>query len=251
MKYSHENLIQFLRLIGEIPGQSYQHSGDFEYIKTKDSYWPNLIFNFNPTKDRFETVLDHIESQVHSATIPSLIVQFEKDLDPDLHDLMIRRQFTESYWTAMSFDLGVPIVQSKASDLNIFKLGNSLELNRWLKIVETELMGGNALNTTIFDELMSLQECHLFIGKIGDLDIATALVFINQGNAGVYLVATRKEYRNKGYGREITQFCLQYAKELHCAQVDLQATALGKGVYQSLGFIDQGLIKVFKVGATN
>ena len=74
------------------------------------------------------------------------------------------------------------------------------------------------------------------------------MLFEGSNTGGIYLVATAASHRKRGIGSLLTTTCLQRAKELDCNKVDIQATALGKGVYAALGFKTFGIIPVFRIG---
>jgi GNAT superfamily N-acetyltransferase len=56
--------------------------------------------------------------------------------------------------------------------------------------------------------------------------------------AGIYLVATALSARGRGLATELMRGLLIHARDRGCTTVVLQATALGHGVYQRVGFRD-------------
>lgn len=60
------------------------------------------------------------------------------------------------------------------------------------------------------------------------------------GTAGIYLVATALSARGRGLATELIRGLLIHARDRGCTAAVLQATTLGHGVYQRLGFRDLG-----------
>lgn len=251
MTYSQNNIEQLFKLIGSFPNQQFGRSTHFEFIKTTDSVWPNQLINLNAFEDEIEVVLDQIETDSEKETIPDLLM-----LNPICQNYIIinklrERDYKSSEWTAMTHDLNFLGTQNTTSNFQVKLIQNKSNLREWLTIVEAELMGNQPLNADVFNNLLENKDCYFFLGYEGKQPVATSFLFVKEKSAGVYLVSTKKSYRKKGFGQEITRQCLLKAKEFKCEHVHLQATKLGTGVYKSLGFVNQGAIGVFKIEKTS
>lgn len=75
-----------------------------------------------------------------------------------------------------------------------------------------------------------------YIARVGDQPVATSTVFYDAGVAGIYNVATRKEWRGKGLGAAVTLQPLLEARARGYRVGILQSSELGYKVYQRLGF---------------
>ena len=247
MKYSQKNIELLFQLIGSFPGQVYSNEKYFDYISTKDSIWPNQLINFKVTGRDISKTLDQIEKDVAVGLIPSiLMLNPSSDYDLSLEEFQ-RRKYRSSTWTAMTHDLISISAEHTIPDLQVRLVDNKKDLTAWLELVENELMGNHSLNKEVFMQLMSHENCFFFLGIQGKQPVATSLLYLNDKHAGIYLVSTKSDYRKKGIGKEITRVCLKKARDLACNRVDIQATNLGRGVYQSLGFVDRGIINVYSI----
>ncbi len=70
--------------------------------------------------------------------------------------------------------------------------------------------------------------------------VATSLVFLHDGYAGIYGVATLPEHRGKGLGAHLTAEPLRKAWELGYTTGLLQASEMGAPVYTRIGFKTHG-----------
>lgn len=244
--YCQSNLEDLFILISKIPNQQLVKGQYFDFIQTTNSVWPNLIFNLKVTKNNLDDVLDLMEYKISTNSIPNLLICSLSDKEHFIIDKLISRKYKFSEWTAMTHDLVFkkPTFQS---ELKIKLVDNTLQLQYWLNIVESELMNYNKLNPDIFNYLLEKNNCYFYLGFENNIPVATSFLFIEKNNAGIYLVSTLKTNRNKGFGTQMTHKCLEKAKALHCKKVDIQATALGYNIYKSLGFKTYGDITAFKI----
>jgi GNAT superfamily N-acetyltransferase len=72
--------------------------------------------------------------------------------------------------------------------------------------------------------------------------VATSMLYLTDGLAGIYCVSTRPEERNKGLGAHATAEALRAARRLGYRVGVLQSSAAGHSVYLQLGFGDYAQI---------
>lgn len=75
--------------------------------------------------------------------------------------------------------------------------------------------------------------------------VATSLLLLADGLAGIYCVATLQEERGKGLGAHVTAEALRAAGRLGYRVGILQSSAMGHSVYEGLGFKDVGGVQMF------
>lgn len=75
-----------------------------------------------------------------------------------------------------------------------------------------------------------------WVGYEGDEPVASSQLVVHQGVAGLYYVGTMEAARGKGYGEAITRAAIAEGQARGCDLVCLQASPLGRPVYERLGF---------------
>jgi hypothetical protein len=75
--------------------------------------------------------------------------------------------------------------------------------------------------------------------------VATSMLYLADGLAGIYCVATREEERGKGLGAYVTAEPLRMAQRLGYRVGILQSSSAGHPVYLGLGFADIGTVPMF------
>lgn len=86
--------------------------------------------------------------------------------------------------------------------------------------------------------LLLRPECSMifFVGYLDGQPVSTTELFIGGGVAGLYSVATKKEYRRRGIGSALTWAAADHARRQGLSTMVLQSSDAGKGVNARLGF---------------
>lgn len=74
------------------------------------------------------------------------------------------------------------------------------------------------------------------VGTIDGEIVASAVTFEQDGIAGIYVVSTKEQYRNRGIGRALTASAIDVARASGTPVVTLQSTDIGLPVYLDMGF---------------
>jgi GNAT superfamily N-acetyltransferase len=75
-----------------------------------------------------------------------------------------------------------------------------------------------------------------YLGLVDDEAVATSSLYASDGAAGVYSVATLPGFRRRGFGEAMTWHAVMRGREQGCKTAILQASAMGKPVYERMGF---------------
>jgi len=96
-------------------------------------------------------------------------------------------------------------------------------------------------------ELLS-EDCplRLYVGYLGSEPVAAAEATLAGGVVGLYNVATRRNFRRRGFGAALTAWPLRDAREQGYRTAVLQAAAEGVRLYECIGFRRFGDITEYK-----
>jgi GNAT superfamily N-acetyltransferase len=89
------------------------------------------------------------------------------------------------------------------------------------------------------------ENLQFFLVKCGGQSVATSMLYLAEGVAGVYCVATLPEHRKRGFGAFATAEALRRSRHLGYRVGILQASEPGHPVYRRLGFREFGDLPIF------
>ena len=110
--YSQKNIEQLFKIIGTVPGQTFVQTDYYDYIKSTNSIWPNLLFNLNVSTEKLHQVLKEIDNLQHKGEVPNLLMGNPTTDNPDIIHQIKHRQYRTGAWTAMTHDLSIAKVAS-------------------------------------------------------------------------------------------------------------------------------------------
>jgi ribosomal protein S18 acetylase RimI-like enzyme len=91
-------------------------------------------------------------------------------------------------------------------------------------------------------------EWHHYVGYDGGVPVSTATLFIEDGVAGIYFVATTPGARGRGFGTEITSHVMVEARRLGASLAVLGSSPMGQRIYERLGFRTVFELRLFESG---
>lgn len=235
-----QTITELFRVIGKLDQQQYIHSPFFNGIRCTNSVWPNILFDVSLTFNELKVELPKILEPIRKGELPNVIM-FDPELDYSENINWLKEQgFRHGTWTGMTTVLS----ETEEIESNL-RVSETTNIEKWVRCVESTLMGNEKLAVSIFEELAKHPSVTLLEGSVEGEIVSTALVFINGTSAGLLLVGTEKEYQKQGFGSAITLEAKNRAFEKGCNEMYLHATSAGKSTYLSCGFVADGIVDVF------
>jgi len=127
------------------------------------------------------------------------------------------------------------------SKLVIQRVGDEEVLKTWLRVMtvgsEIPEEGLKLLLDVATKKGFKPDTCvHYYLGLLDDRPVATSLLFLGGGVAGIYNVATLPKVRRQGIGSALTMAPLLEARAWGYRIGTLQSTQMGLNLYRRLGF---------------
>ena len=125
--------------------------------------------------------------------------------------------------------------------LDIRRVCEPEDLDRWMDV----FAAGFKLPRSIVDVMYELEldlglgqypSRQLYLGSLRGRPVATSLLFLGAGVAGIYGVTTLSYVRRQGIGAAMTHVPLLKARAMDYPVGVLHASPMGVGVYRRLGF---------------
>jgi GNAT superfamily N-acetyltransferase len=203
----------------------------------------NGIVKAHFTADYLEDILDERLRLLTAEQVPMtwLIGPSTRPVDLGSH-LEARGWVLEDVAPGMAIELQTldETLYSPAS-LTIERVREEEGLRTWLRIMTI----GSEMpeeGLTLLLELVSRHgfkdspSVHYYLGVLDDKPVATSLLYLGGGVAGIYNVATLSEVRRQGIGSALTVAPLLQARHWGYRIGTLQSTPMGLNLYRRLGF---------------
>lgn len=231
-----QNLFEFWTAIGK-SHQSYLKTDDYEAVHVKDSDWPNRIFNVQNST----TIFSEIAVLSKAKELPEKITTGTPNNLRDNKNVEYISTLTNM---ALS---GTDISKSITASNNIVKVTTEQDALDFSATASSAFgyKVGSSLSLSIYENNVDV---NIFLFKEGTTVLGSGIIFFDSlNNAGLHMIGTVPHGRGKGIGRSMTEFLLLKAKTKGVANVVLHASAMGKTVYEKLGFKAYGDLETFKV----
>lgn len=199
-----------------------------------DDHW-NVVFVKRTTKKTRE-VMEKWEQFFASRGLPFRVF-FPPDLEGAFLPLLQEKGYTKSdAMPVMTLD-AFSGKTDESSGLVIRKVTTPEELRDYQDAEEKgfSLPAGSG-SYVITEQTFMLPEVEMFIGYAEGKPACTSMLFPTGAVAGIYWVSTVPEYRNRGFGAAIAMRAVMAGREKGCTLSVLQASAMGKPVYERIGF---------------
>jgi GNAT superfamily N-acetyltransferase len=157
--------------------------------------------------------------------------------------------FRESFATEMAADLrNLSEKPAVPNGLQITTVENEEMLRKWIHVASIGFGIPHDVEN-IWYEFFADAACdrpfRTYLAFLNDEPVGTSQLFTSAGVAGIYNVTCLPEARGQGIGAAITLAPLLDARKMGYRVGILQASSMGRKVYQRLGFEDFGKLSVY------
>lgn len=169
----------------------------------------------------------------------------------EVEQMLIEKKFElEDMAPGMAVDLA-ELPASRGGNFTIEHLTNEDSLADWKYVFQAgfELEEFVADGFIEFHKALGFEKdcpAQHFLARVKDEPAGIATVFLGAGAAGIYNIATLKDFRGRGIGREMTLAAMALGRAKGFRVGVLSATEIGVPLYQKLGFTE-----VCKIGLYN
>jgi ribosomal protein S18 acetylase RimI-like enzyme len=200
----------------------------------------NSIMRAQLLPERIDAVIQPIIAQAESRNVPMLWWTGPTTQPADLGIHLERHGFvSEGQMPGMAVDLAnLNENPPMPSGLTIQRVTDDETLKQWSQVCAAGFGMPDFVANAFYDFM-----CHVdpntnlaYLGWRNDQPVATSLLLLAAGVAGIYNVATIPEARRQGIGAMMTVSPLREARDRKYKVGILQASEMGVDVYRSLGF---------------
>ncbi len=231
------NYYETWRLMVEGSDSSEIH--EFDGLLITDCGIPFAFFNvafvqraLNSAQRSIDRALAHFTAR----DLPALIC-FPPEVD-DTAEAMIARRGYELAIPHPGMSLyPIPRPSDAPDDLQI----KPVKDDRDLKLFQETAVAGFGMPFSLPQHLLSTRfrdhpNVSMFLGYVDGKPVTTSCLVVSGPIAGVYWVSTVPDYRRRGFGMAMSWHAVKTGQALGCEIATLQASAMGRPVYEQMGF---------------
>ncbi|MGM0641368.1 MAG: GNAT family N-acetyltransferase [Thermotogota bacterium] len=208
---------------------------NFESIFIKNNYWPEYTFNID---SNFILEIESIKQKIKNHEISNNFLIFSDNLQTK--NILDKNNYKpKDLWHIMNLEKDTVFMTTEKKDTN-FKIKKLKKENLYL--------WNDFIGLDIdFVEFLYDNDFHFYVLMIDDLVVSTSLFNIIDNSVNIYMVGTKKEFRNKGYASTLMKNNLNGFINKGLKKFYLQSTHLGKKLYDSLGFSKVGEAWIYNI----
>ena len=220
-----KNLCHLWQVVAETDN-SFHESENLEYCWQPDEVWPNRLWFLNDiTSENWTQALEIQRQCDHRLAIPLWGEQQLNFLKEQNHNLTLSfEQIGMSVELSKEYDIDDDLTLINVTDMESARL--------WCDLLKQGF--GHNFNPELI--LKSSTKIPYSIVYYDNIPIGTAILYITNRIAGIHTIGIAPEQRRKGYAEKLMFLLLNQAIRQKCSHAVLQASALGQGLYEKLGF---------------
>ena len=226
-----QNLIRLWSLGGKRAGQL-QEFKNYSVSRVANSDWPNkLWFKRMPDMELFQKVMAlHILDGITIPVWPET---------PGLEDMLINADFQlKNELTGMS----VPLERFSPArgNLQVIEVTDRKSAEKWSQLFYEAF--GYLLDPRTVELTMDTMDYYLAVN--GEAMVGTVVLYRDSLHvAGIHSMGIIPEHRRKGYAAELLLQVLSLARQKGAMYGVLQASEMGKDLYEKIGFKDEFILR--------
>jgi GNAT superfamily N-acetyltransferase len=230
------NIYNLFLLIGKKAKRELYIDKKIKWIMAAPSVWPNYLFDARFEEP--EISIEYIKKKVRSGDAPSQWFLGPGSRTESLIKALTKGGFTRiGQWPGMAVEIAnINTDFQRPSNLKTEEVSSEDLLDQWEKVICTAMFGGGFMGVELFKCFLDDENIHFYLAFLCEKPVATSMLFTSAGIAGLYLISTLPEHRNRGIGKTITLAPLHTAEKMGFKIGGLFATQLGEMIYGRLGF---------------
>ena len=230
------NLYGFYKRIAESCGYERGKTGGCDFVWNKEGSWPGYLFGI-PEPERIPEIIDSIKGELAPAFW--ILDDSNHEVNRLLEENGVRpvRQWEGMILGPGDFRPASKDFQPADDDPSIRIVADDPDtLEEWLQIVNTELLTGAEIGEEVLEVFKNDSAFQWMVAFYDNRPVSTGLLFSEGGVVGVYMVATRTEFRGLGVGSAVTSELTDAAFRTGNHAVVLHATNMAGNIYRRAGF---------------
>ncbi len=224
-----------------LPFATFQSESAYDFCEIKNSDWPNRLWFKQPIN---QPNIDKAKEQIRSVASPLIVPHWELD-GSEQYKLLEQNSF-KLIFEQIGMHMETPSAFEEQEDFSLQRISTRKEANLWAELYPQAF--GYKIGAHILEKTWDAIAFYLALHK--NQPVGTAIIYQTGAVAGIHGVGVIPEMRKKGFAEQIMKQLINISKENQAKHLVLQASAMGKGIYERLGFKEQFQMRNYMLGDT-
>lgn len=203
----------------------------------------NSVVRANVPADRADALIERRIDPCLERGVPMLWWTGPSTSPPDLGARLVAKGFFHEPSVGMAATIGRIDESTPMPMVRIARVSDAASLAEWSRVLCDSFGAPQSFGEAFAEMAHGVgfgrdSAFRHYLARAGNVPVATCSLFLGAGVAGIYDVSTLPEWRRRGIGAAITRFAMLDAFAAGSRTAILHASALGAGMYRSLGFED-------------
>ncbi|MHA2180467.1 MAG: GNAT family N-acetyltransferase [Promethearchaeota archaeon] len=207
-----------------------------KWIRAKEVDWPEAIFRADFENLNIEIEILAVKNLILEGAAPNGWTIGPLTIPNNLGNILEKHGFSNVYQQAgMALELkeiSNQVVSENELKIEIVK--DKYHLMQWIDVVSTVF--SIKIDYKLLEYIFLEPEARFYIGNFEGKPVASLMLYLSSGVAGLHAVSTLNEYRGQGFSFKLSTRALLDAFKMGYRVGVLQASTLGEKVYRKLGF---------------
>lgn len=213
-------------------------SKDIKYVISENRNGPERIFDVNLQSEKAVQRIEELTTFIKAGEIPDSFLLTPNSKPKNLTDLLEEKGFNiDTSGLCMAMDLvELKPFQHEISDFEVIKFKDVSALRNWVDIINTDLFGFQIMTFEQFYDIYNLDNTQFYLGLYNGIPVSTSMTISKGKIAVLEMVATRKDYRKKGFALAVINEALFDLQKRRIETISLRAEPDGINLYKKIGF---------------
>lgn len=231
-----DNLYSFYDQIAQCEDIYSEKQEHWAIIKNHPGTWPRLIYRLSTDLPEIASFAE-IPGKVKSGVYPEILIVPGENIRQTDPFLRANGFYPYTGWKGMARENTAELITPHLPDnIEIVTPHLLQDKKQWSDIVSTELIAPTLFDVAMIEKMMSQPSVKLYLLKKDGVGITTLLTYESSNSVGLYLLATLKSSRRKGFGFMLLEQTVGLITRESKKPIILHATQIGENLHVRLGF---------------
>lgn len=235
------NLFSFYDELRKVLPEYSGKNEQFSWVQNQPNCWPNMVYNIQLNN------IDKINFNELLTNKPPFWVVSNNELDEKIKSVLKNNGLREiKQWSGMALTKDMFILTTNENAATeVRKINSTEELATWVEVLKQELISGQQMEVELFKQVFNNPKFNFYGAFINNELVATLLSYQAENSCGLYLIATKNNFRKRGIASLLINNTIKKAFESGFSSVVLQATNKGESVYEKIGFKKSDIFSIY------